>query len=46
MIKRFDNEYYYKNNSKIYDDENFVNLIKIIVKLFLMKMVFPFKLDS
>ena len=28
VVKRFDNEYYYKNNSKIYDDENYVNLIK------------------
>ena len=34
IIKRFDNEYYYKNNSKIYDDENFVNLIKNNYKTF------------
>ncbi len=34
IVKRFDNEYYYKNNSKIYDDENFVNLIKNNYKTF------------
>ena len=34
IVKRFDNEYYYKNNSKIYDDDNFVNLIKNNYKTF------------
>ena len=34
IVKRFDNEYYYKNNSKIYDDDNFGNLIKNNYKTF------------
>jgi len=28
IFKKFDNEYYYKEKSAIYDDENFINLIK------------------